>query len=649
MIDSRPTPPSDRLLDLLERWQSLERQGQSVSAADVCTDCPELTEELERLARFARQLETLAADTSAGSTDAPASMPTHDLPRAESTAAPTTAPVDRYLIEDKLGQGGMGTVYRARDRLLGRTVALKVIRPEALSPAMRARFEAEARAVALLDHPHIVKVFDVGEAPMPGEPAPVPFLTLEFVEGGSLAKRLGRDRLTPMEAARLLALLARAMQHAHERGIVHRDLKPDNVLLAPASSVTALNTSLGCPRITDFGLARQVATDQRLTSPGAVVGTPSYMAPEQAEGLGDIGPAADVWALGVMLYRLLTGALPFASPSMVDLLHQICRAEPAPPGQLRPGVPAVLAAILRDCLHKRPEDRPTAGRLAERLERFLQRNGAAAVSEPTTVEEVPAAERKSRRRWLRAGALAAVAGAVILAGLAWALWPTRKTEEEPVGQAILPAGQPGKSAPPGNPLRIRPLQVMHYRNEGGEEDSRGRIGEQSFAVRRDDTVTLTVELSGEAYFYLIAFNFDGKEQLLWPVDEQGQPSKQVAPPRRQRLHYPAGGKRIYLDDPAKSGLQVYAVAASRQPLPPYAEWRGQRKGVSWKALSAGKTVWEADSTATYAVVPGLGADRGSIKEATGVPPLTGLCRGLRGGGVEVVEAIAFPVLAKEDK
>ena len=230
-------PPFDRVLDLLEHWQSLERQGQTVSTADVCTDCPELTAALERLARFSRRLETLAADASPGSTVALACLPTLTPPDAEATAAHLTAAEERYTIEDKLGQGGMGAVYRARDRLLGRIVALKVIRSDAMSPALRARFEAEARAVARLDHPHIVKVFDVGEGPMPDEPAPVPFLTLEFVEGGSLAKRLGRETLAPTEAARLVALLARAMQHAHERGIVHRDLKPDNVLLAPASSV----------------------------------------------------------------------------------------------------------------------------------------------------------------------------------------------------------------------------------------------------------------------------------------------------------------------------------------------------------------------------------------------------------------------------
>ena len=658
---TRPHPAAEQLLDLLDRWQSLESQGRTVSAADVCTDCPELTEELDGLARFARQVETLAADTADRSTDGALFLPTLAPPAAE-TAAPGMAARDRYAIEERLGQGGMGAVYQAHDRVLGRTVALKVIRPDALTPGMRARFEAEARAVARLDHPHIVKVFDVGEGPMPGEPAPVPFLTLEFVEGGSLGKRLGRKPLGPAEAARLVALLARAMQHAHDRGIVHRDLKPDNILLAPASSVAALNTSLGCPKITDFGLARQVSADERLTKPGAMMGTPDYMAPEQADGHDDIGPAADVWALGVILYRLLTGSMPFASPSLVELLHQICRKEPVSPEQLRPEVPAGLAAIVRDCLRKPPGERPTAGQLAERLERFQEQDGVDGGTDTSTDPWLPDVAVRPRRWRRRAGVLAAVAGVLAVAGLAWALWPTRPREQHQEQRA-------NNNTPPGlnntppvvkkqtdkkppvvvKPLRIRPIQVMHFEEGGIKAVERGRIGEGSFATRRDDTVTLTVELSEAAYFYVIGFNFDGKEQLLWPVDDAWNPSEQVVPPRQQKVRYPAGEKRVYLDDPARSGLQVYVVAASRRPLPAFAEWRAQRGGMSWKALPAGETVWEADAKGTYAVVKGLGADRGSIREARGVPPLSGLCRSLLGGGVEAVEAIAFPVLPKEGK
>jgi hypothetical protein len=366
------------------------------------------------------------------------------------------------------------------------------------------------------------------------------------------------------------------------------------------------------------------------------------MAPEQAEGKPDIGPAADVWALGVILYRLLTGNLPFASPSLVELFNQICRAEPLPPELVAPGVPAELSAIVRDCLCKRPEERPTAGLMAERLEFFLEQAGAENGPPPlTTVDWSATGKRPRRHWWSRPRVLAALAGLAAAAAVLWVVWPPPKDRENE---------QPGKSRPVvEKPVRIKPIRVMRYETAGDEAVPRGRIGQKSFATRHGDAVTLTVELSDKAYFYLIAFNFDGQEQLLWPLDKEGRPSEQDAPPARQRLHYPDGTNRLYLDEKAKSGLQVYVVAASRQPLPSYAVWRARRQGIQWKQLPPGKTVWEADHAGAYAVVPGLGADRGSIREAAGAPPVRPLLERLREGGVQAVEAVAFPVLGKEGK
>jgi serine/threonine protein kinase len=264
----------------------------------------------------------------------------------------------------------MGAVYRARDTLLGREVAIKVLHPEKMSPELRERFEVEARAVAQLDHPHIVKIFDVGKCRTEGG-AEAPYLALEFVPCGSLSPRLGKKPLPPVEAARLVRLLARAMQHAHERGIAHRDLKPDNVLLAAPVGEPALDCSLGFPKVTDFGLARKVEGDRRLTQMGALMGTPEYMAPEQAEGLTTTGPPSDVWALGVILYRLLAGRLPFKSPNTVDLLFAICRESPPPLHSTARKVPPELERICLHCLRKSPAQRPTAAKLAEMLESYI--------------------------------------------------------------------------------------------------------------------------------------------------------------------------------------------------------------------------------------------------------------------------------------
>jgi serine/threonine protein kinase len=220
---------------------------------------------------------------------------------------------DFELLEE-LGKGGMGIVYRARQVKLDRLVALKLIRSGSLADTEeRSRFDAEARAAARLQHPHIVQVFEVGEHDG------LPYLALELVGGGSLARQCRGQPWEAHRAARLIEQLAQAVQHAHEHGVVHRDLKPDNVLL----------TADGTPKITDFGLARRTDIDAGLSRSGLLVGTPSYMAPEQAVGKSKaVGPAADVWSLGVLLYELLTGRPPFRAASVFDTLTQVRLDDP---------------------------------------------------------------------------------------------------------------------------------------------------------------------------------------------------------------------------------------------------------------------------------------------------------------------------------
>jgi tetratricopeptide (TPR) repeat protein len=303
--------------------------------------------------------------------------------------------VPGYEIVGELGQGAMGVVYQARQTRLNRTVALKMILagPHAREQHI-ARFHAEAEAVARLSHPNIVPIFEIGEH------GGLPFFSMEYCPGGSLEKKLGGNPLPPGEAATLLRLVAGAVHAAHQANVIHRDLKPHNVLLSAD----------GTPKVTDFGLAKRL--DQvGQTQSGAVMGTPSYMAPEQATGsMSEIGPATDVYALGAVLYELLTGHPPFQGATVLQILEQVCSSEPLPPRQLQPGVPRDLETICLKCLHKDRRRRyASAAELADDLGRF----GA---GEPIRARPVSAWERGLK--WARrrpAQALAAVALILLLA------------------------------------------------------------------------------------------------------------------------------------------------------------------------------------------------------------------------------------------
>jgi serine/threonine protein kinase len=306
-----------------------------------------------------------------------------------------------YEVLEELGRGGMGVVYRARQLGLGRIVALKVV-PHAThaSPEARTRFRNEAQAIARLQHANIVSIHEIGDA------GGLPYFSMEYCPGGSLACRLAHGPMEPREAAHLIRTLALAVQAAHDQQVIHRDLKPANILFGAD----------GTPKVADFGLARRTDTTGH-TASGAVLGTPSYMAPEQARGkIRELGPAVDVYALGAILYECLTGQPAFRAGSQFDTLMEVVTSPPVPPREIRPELPAALEVICLRCLEKAPADRPvSSGKLAERLDAFL-------AGRPIDAE-VTGPPRLLQRKPSRVRRVALLSGcAILLLGLVGGVW-----------------------------------------------------------------------------------------------------------------------------------------------------------------------------------------------------------------------------------
>jgi hypothetical protein len=337
---------------------------------------------------------------------------TQQAPKQPASDGGTVTAPPGYEVLDKLGQGGMGIVYKARQINADRLVALKMILAGGHADADQlTRFRTEAEAIARLQHPHVVQVFEVGTH------NGLPFFSLEFCAGGSLDKKLAGTPLPPRETATLVAKLAQGVQAAHEAKVLHRDLKPGNVLLAAD----------GTPKVTDFGLAKKLDA-QGVTITGVIMGTPSYMAPEQARGASqELGPAVDVYALGAILYECLTGRPPFRAATTWDTLHQVLTREPVPPRQLNVQVPRDLETVCLKCLHKEAIKRyASAPELADELGRFLR-------GEPIVARPVGRLERGvkwARREPRVAGMLAAVLGVLAVGVTVSTMLAVKATQNE---------------------------------------------------------------------------------------------------------------------------------------------------------------------------------------------------------------------------
>jgi serine/threonine protein kinase len=372
---------NDENLHLLESYLADLQSGRMPERDALLDKAPDLVGAFDCLDLLEKMAPSPSGERRDVSPPVPPTVAVTSRP-GEGSAAPAAdsrPDFGKYEVECELGRGGMGVVFKAKQKDLERPVALKMILSSHLASADHiSRFQDEAKAAASLHHPNIVSVYEAGQ--LNGQP----FFAMQYVAGPSLAQRLRESPMAQEDAARIVESVARAVGHLHEHHIIHRDLKPSNILLDQA----------GNPYVTDFGLVKMLAGDSHRTSTGVIVGTPSYMSPEQASGqAGKVGPLSDVYSLGAILYELLTGRPPFLEATPLDTLVQVLEGEPLLPRRLRPSVAPELEMICLRCLEKNPAERyPSAAVLADDLARFLK-NEEIEVRRPGLYNRL--------RRWVR--------------------------------------------------------------------------------------------------------------------------------------------------------------------------------------------------------------------------------------------------------
>jgi serine/threonine-protein kinase len=435
VAEPQPNPDLEQRLDpiITEYLEAVER-GDSPDPKALIARHPELAHELANFFAAEAEFDRLVSPFRNSSPGTLTSAPTVDGSgtTAPGPMGPLVRSVGDYELLEELGRGGMGVIYKARHRSLNRLVAIKMIRSaEWATPDERLRFRWEAETVATLDHPNIVPIFEVGEVTSEG--VRLPYFSMKLIEGENLAHARARFRNDWASIARLLSLITRAVEHAHHRGVLHRDLKPANVLLRISAqgvpneelqrgSGFVLGGSFVTPHISDFGLARRTHAPRGGTMPGAIIGTPSYLAPELTKGHEFATSGSDVYSLGAILYELLTGFPPFQGETPLETIRLVADGTVTPPHKRNPAVPPDLETICLKCLESDPGKRySSAAALAEDLEHFLAHR-------PITARPVGRFERFGRwcRRQPVIAGLSAALVLVVLGSLPLIVWNWRR-------------------------------------------------------------------------------------------------------------------------------------------------------------------------------------------------------------------------------
>jgi len=562
--------PHDEVDDLLSVWQRRHANGDPVTPEELCKDTPHLIPELRKRIDAIRKFEQLAQTYTAN----------HNPVDAVGTLSDGRTPTPSFgglTVVRVIGEGGMGRVLEAHDAKLGRRVAVKEMRPQLAANAYaRERFLREARAVAAVRHDHIVPIYHVGEQDG------APFLVMPLLEGESLADRLERTKgaLSPAEVARIGRETALGLFAAHQAGLVHRDIKPANLWL---------EASHGRLLILDFGLARSIDSVDAMTREGSVLGTPGYLAPEQANGL-PLDGRADLFSLGATLYQAATGTRPFQGPTLTAVLRAVAEHNPRPPHEVNPAMPAVLSGIIMRLLAKNPADRPaTAAVIAEELASPLLSDS----QHPTTVlpPSQPNASRPSRYQ----GLVVAIAAAVLALG--YVIWVLTRPGTQPV---VADKGMPVDPVPtPVAPNTTPP----RYRGSIDVKVERGtrlvRLTEPgALPLRQQDKFVIEARVEPAAYLYLLWVDPDHDVTPVYPWNpEKGWGSRPAEEQPIDRLRLPPAGEtyRAPNSTPGVATMVLFARATRLDvPEDEVRKWFETLPELPLPASGDGSAVWFDD-------------------------------------------------------